>query len=863
MRSVQLVKLFLIVSFLILSCQTQTESFDSSFCNISEECGVDETCINGICTLNSTTENSDIIHDENSHNRDDSANHTPKEQQNEDNDNYEEELCKRGKVRCNDKNIEICADGDGDGVVGWTVVVTCEGDEICRGKGKCGKDECLSGQKRCSGDNIEECLDKDSNNFMDWEKTGECTGTETCRGEGVCSSDSCIKGEKRCNGNGVESCLDENSDGFFEWENNGLCQGSDMCRGEGVCGLDECGENEKRCSENNIQQCDMDGENLFRAWKDIKACTGVVPICSAAGIGPECVECAANSDCSGDDVCTMNSCCTKECSGKCAGASDGCGGVCGVNDCNGCCDAAGSCNESSNSKCGTEGKTCMNCDTAYPGRADACASDGSCICSAEGRVCGLFEVCCGGGCVENKTMPLLKNGSHNPVLGAVKNNPLHEKDSIEDPEVIKIDDETFFMYYSATGKGGQKNIFLATSVAANGKAGHYWHHYPDQLNPQPVLLPESSADLSSPSIVKSGDIFHMYYKVSGSDLADEIHLATSRDAISWNKEGKVLEISPSKWDGLSIGNPSVVLHDGVFYLFYTGRDSSTTVENAGVATCSDGTGKNFVKSQENPIYIGSSSMDVALLGNTFTMFMEKNGAISSAISNDGTNWCDRGNAVSKSGAAWDKYDLITPSILAVDGVFHSLFVSGASISDRKGLKIGEIYSTGFSRPDDPAAGCSSCSTLTCTDACREIENSTIIDGYCAFPGSFDSGKCCACPELPYEVSKPDKLKIVWDKLTDNHKYSLDLFIVDQGFFINAAPCINVYLLGSNLSHEFYYPMPGEEYISCSSSGKNYKSSKINRIQICADDDGNWGDGNSICNSVHYDGISKYIHIPLK
>lgn len=109
--------------------------------------------------------------------------------------------------------------------------------------------------------------------------------------------------------------------------------------------------------------------------------------------------------CSDDDSsspCNNNNCpdaCQPDCTGRCEGADDGCGGSCPTTDCaDGCCALNGQCVVSggqSDLVCGAGGQACSDC--IADARSDQCEA-GVCLCAATGAPCDPGTWCSASGC---------------------------------------------------------------------------------------------------------------------------------------------------------------------------------------------------------------------------------------------------------------------------------------------------------------------------------------------------------------------------------------------------------------------------------------------------------------------------------
>ncbi len=95
--------------------------------------------------------------------------------------------------------------------------------------------------------------------------------------------------------------------------------------------------------------------------------------------------------------------------------------------------------------------------------------------------------------------------------------------------------------------------------------------------------PHGHGNVYAPEIVKHGDRFLMFFGGQGKDGHDRIHLATSKDAITWKPHGVVF--AP---EGVNhVNDPSVAIVDGRFFMFHT-RAAKGVTDTIGLATSADG-----------------------------------------------------------------------------------------------------------------------------------------------------------------------------------------------------------------------------------------------------------------------------------
>jgi len=126
---------------------------------------------------------------------------------------------------------------------------------------------------------------------------------------------------------------------------------------------------------------------------------------------------------------------------------------------------------------------------------------------------------------------------------------------------ISVADGHWWMWYGGQGKDGHDRIHLAQS-----RDGLTW------VKRGVVLEDKTANHVNDPSIVRVGNEWWMYYTRAATDILDEIALAVSRDGLVWEKRGVVLRPgAPGSWDALLVGRPSVLRENGRFKMWYDGR----------------------------------------------------------------------------------------------------------------------------------------------------------------------------------------------------------------------------------------------------------------------------------------------------
>jgi predicted GH43/DUF377 family glycosyl hydrolase len=279
-----------------------------------------------------------------------------------------------------------------------------------------------------------------------------------------------------------------------------------------------------------------------------------------------------------------------------------------------------------------------------------------------------------------------------PVLGV---GPAGSWDdySVSSPSVMK-EGNIYKMWYEGNSVQG---IGYASSVD-----GVHWNKYGG-----PVLAVGGGySRIGTPSVIKDGDTYKMWYlaRTTGYDRA--IGYATSSDGTSWTKYGSLVLTSstPVSWENeTGVADPFVMKDGSTYKMWYAGH-----VDNRwqiGYATSPDGT--NWLK-------IGAPVLDLSAWGTevlepSVTLIKGDEGytmwygalyqgnlrRIGYATSVDGINWTDHGDSILEMGT-WDSYSLGCPSVIKDGDVYKMWYAGSASYMQ---LRIG--YATSETGPPPP------------------------------------------------------------------------------------------------------------------------------------------------------------------
>ena len=235
---------------------------------------------------------------------------------------------------------------------------------------------------------------------------------------------------------------------------------------------------------------------------------------------------------------------------------------------------------------------------------------------------------------------------------------------------------------------------------ARSDDGVAWEKYPG--NP---VLSDGFGDtwdddfVTQSSVLHDGTKFHMWYAgYDGTNL--KIGYATSDNGLEWDKDSSnpVLDLGASgSWDSVEVSNPTVVLENGIYQMWYAGYDGNNL--RIGYAASSDG--MVWTKDAANPILdlgasdswdsSGVSNPTVALENSIYQMWYAgydgDNLRIGSATSSDGVVWNrDDSNPILDLGesGSWDSIGVNSPTVV-LEGNTYRMWYTGY---DGANIRIG-------------------------------------------------------------------------------------------------------------------------------------------------------------------------------
>lgn len=287
----------------------------------------------------------------------------------------------------------------------------------------------------------------------------------------------------------------------------------------------------------------------------------------------------------------------------------------------------------------------------------------------------------------------------NPVLTKINN--VYELYGVLQPNVIYAD-STYKMWYTGLNNNGLGYILYAQS-----SDGINW----TRPISNPVLSPGTANDawdkesVNKCAVIADNGIYRMYYTGWSNQWGNwHIGLATSVDGITWEKHNTPVLSGTSGWE-YQIGTSAVIKRNGLYYLYYTGRENngSSYSYKLGLATSSDGI--NFTKCTTNPIMLPTNSWEAngvacsSILAEGGILKMAYHNATGTAFgkaySTDGINWekssvpfFKKENTVNN----WGASEISHPCLIKVNNQYR-VYYSG--YSNVLNLKIGFTSNTVF------------------------------------------------------------------------------------------------------------------------------------------------------------------------
>jgi predicted GH43/DUF377 family glycosyl hydrolase len=390
----------------------------------------------------------------------------------------------------------------------------------------------------------------------------------------------------------------------------------------------------------------------------------------------------------------------------------------------------------------------------------------------------------------------------NPVLSG--DVATWDEQGVYDPAVI-LDGSSYKMWYRGGSGPGALGYAASTDGVTWTKSGS-----------NPVLVTGApgawdASDVKSPTVVKDGATYKMWYTGTAEAGTMAIGYATSTDGVTWTKSGSnpVLSVGGSgAWDEYEVGRPTVIKDGSAYKMWYTGA-SNTWVYTIGYATSTDGI--TWTKSGSNPVLSvgGSGAWDeytiddptVTFNGCNYEMWYTGTGSghdsIGYATSTDGVTWAKSGSnpvlTPGLEGVDWDELRVDQPSVLQ-NGTTYSMWYEGAKfMGDPIGLAT--------------ASEASSCSSDTPAPTPTPTPSSS------ASSGSVSAAPCpdpvpAGAPQLL--VAQPNyhgEVTLRWEKAPDPVTQYAIVYGFSPGnysFGVVNAGNVQTFTVGSLDPHITYY-----------------------------------------------------------
>ena len=221
--------------------------------------------------------------------------------------------------------------------------------------------------------------------------------------------------------------------------------------------------------------------------------------------------------------------------------------------------------------------------------------------------CGLLPA---PGCTRRIAKP--PAGSKNKAWTEFAGNPVIKiGDSVphmlwNDPSVLQ-EGETYRMWLSG-GDPREGSHVVVQVYEAESKDGLSWKIDPTpRLRAAPDPAAWDSLRIETPSVVKVGDTYHLYYSGGSYEAAQAAALsighATSPDGVNWSRDPANPIIArqdrdPHAWGYHGVGEPGVVYDQkrATFYLYYVSMRFATrdpTIGNVGILLATSRDGSHF------------------------------------------------------------------------------------------------------------------------------------------------------------------------------------------------------------------------------------------------------------------------------
>jgi beta-xylosidase len=177
------------------------------------------------------------------------------------------------------------------------------------------------------------------------------------------------------------------------------------------------------------------------------------------------------------------------------------------------------------------------------------------------------------------------------------------------PEVLQVG-EQFLLYYTARDEESDRQcVGVAVADAPEGK-------FRDPNNGPLVCQVEEGGTIDAHPFRDADGTLYLYYKNDGNCCGIATHIYVqplTPDGLSLTGEPTRLVRNDRAWEGRVVEAPTMWLHEGRYYLFFSGNDYAGIPYAVGYATCESAVGP-CEDAPENPILASETSTQPIVIG---------------------------------------------------------------------------------------------------------------------------------------------------------------------------------------------------------------------------------------------------------
>lgn len=297
-----------------------------------------------------------------------------------------------------------------------------------------------------------------------------------------------------------------------------------------------------------------------------------------------------------------------------------------------------------------------------------------------------------------------------------------------DPSVLQEDGG--YSMWASMGHGGPKGVAIYKLRSRDGLTWTVDNGGKAVLEPGDRGKDFDWFGVETPSVIKVGDRYHMYYSVYPDGKIPLVTMghAVSRDGVHWDKQGELRSVTEpvgrhegNPWGRLARAEPAVLYRDGTFYLYFTDVRCRTAdckgdvpvIRGISLATSRDG--QTFQQRGTEPVLMpgapytaderweGYSTPAVVMHDGVTHLFCDvfrKAGkdsvqeAIAHFQSRDGVSFELVEPDIVTAGADWAAVSVRSPSVL-IDGATWKMWFAGDNYDPNRGKPRGGRIEAGI------------------------------------------------------------------------------------------------------------------------------------------------------------------------